>query len=222
MRTVVFLLACTAFTGAMCIAPLALAQASAAGASVRTSPPQSPFGDRGGDAGDFSGYRLSAPLRLSLEGSIIPKAGGFPNCASREDAVGNSVGGIPVQHYAEWRLTPRLVLSGFTQLGCPIDAGIGAALTYAVPLRRSLQLVFGAGIYAAPGQIALFSGPQASLPQYLGSLLASAAQGPRIDSPVNGAARVDLVLNAKDGHPYNVGVESLGSGTQTIKFGGGF
>jgi uncharacterized glyoxalase superfamily protein PhnB len=221
MRTLVVLLASAAFVGAVCAAPPALAQVSSPNVPIATSPPQSPFGDRGGDAGDFSGYLLSAPLRLSLEGSIIPKAGGFPNCASREDDVGNSVGGIPVQHYAEWRLTPRLVLSGFAQLGCPIDAGMGAALTYAVPLRRSLQLVFGAGIYAAPGQIALFRGPQASLPQYLGSLVASAAQGPHIDSPVNGAARVDLVLNAKDGHPYNVGVE-ISSGKQAIKFGVGF
>ena len=95
---------------------------------------QNPFGDRGGDGGD-AGYALSTPLRLSLMGSVIPKASGFPNCATREDDVGNSVGGIPVQHYVEWRLTPRLVLSAFTQLGCPIDGGIGTALTYAVPLR---------------------------------------------------------------------------------------
>jgi len=182
------------------------------------SPPQDPLGDRGGDAG----FLLSAPLRLSLVASIIPKAGGFPNCISREDDVGNSVGGIPVQHYAEWRLMPRLVLSGFTQLGCPIDAGIGAALTYAVPLRRSLQLVFGAGLYAAPGQVSLFKGPQASPLQFLGSLAASAVPVPRMDSPVNGGARIDLVWNAKDGHPYNVGVESLGAGKQAIKFGGGF
>jgi hypothetical protein len=222
MRTVVFLLASAAFGAAVCSRPLALAQVSAAGVPGATSPPQSPFGDRGGDAGEFSGHRLSAPLRLSLEGSIIPKAAGFPNCASREDDIGNSVGGIPVQHYAEWRLTPRLVLSGFTQLGCPIDAGIGSALTYAVPLRPSLRLVFGAGIYVAPGQVALFSGPQTSVLQYLGSLTTLAVQGPRFESPVNGAARVDLVWNAKDGHPYNVGVESVGAGRQTIKFGGGF
>jgi hypothetical protein len=49
-----------------------------------------------------------------------------------------------------------------------------------------------------------------------------AVQGPRLDSPVNGAARVDLVWSSKDGHPFNVGVESVGTGKQTIKFGGGF
>jgi hypothetical protein len=66
------------------------------------------------------------------------------------------VGGVPVEHYAELRLTPRLTLSGFTRLGCPIDAGIGGALTYAVPLRESLSFVFGAGLYAVPGQLPLF------------------------------------------------------------------
>jgi hypothetical protein len=222
MRSIVFPLASVAFVGALCASPLALAQVSASTAPVAMSLPQNPFGDRAGGAGDFSGFLLSAPLRLSLVGSVIPKASGFPNCVSRDDDVGNSVGGIPVQHYSELRLTPRLVLSGFTQLGCPIDAGLGAAFTYAVPLRPSLQLVFGAGLYVAPGQIGLFRGPQASVLQYLGSLQALAVQGPRFDSPVNGAARVDLVWNTKDGHPYNVGVETVGAGRQTIKFGGGF
>ncbi len=222
MNGIVFPLPLVAFVGALFASPLAWAQASASAVPVATSLLQNHFGDRAGGAGDFSAFLLSAPLRLSLVGSVIPKASGFPNCVSREDDVGNSVGGIPVQYDSELRLTPRLVLSGFTQLGCPIDAGIGAAFTYGVPLRPSLQLVFGAGIYVAPGQIGLFGGPQASVLQYLGSLQALAVQGPRFDSPVNGAARVDLVWNAKDGHPYNVGVETVGAGKQTIKFGGGF
>jgi hypothetical protein len=222
MRTIVLPLASVAFVGALCGSPLALAQVAASSVPVATSPMQNPFGDRGGDGGYFSGYTLSAPLRLSLMGSVIPKARQFPNCSTLEDDVGNSVGGIPVQHYVELRLTPRLVLSSFTQLGCPIDAGIGAALTYAVPLRQSLRLVFGAGIYVAPAQIALFGGPQASVLQYLGSLKTLAVQGPRLDSPVNEAARVDLVWDAKDGHSYSVGVESVGAGKQSIKFGGGF
>jgi hypothetical protein len=221
MRIIVFSLPLVAFVGALCASPPAWAQASASTSPPATSFLPDPFSDRGGGAVDFSGYR-SAPLRLSLVGSVIPKASGFPNCVSREDDVGNSVGGIPVQHYFELRLMPRLVLSGFTQLGCPIDAGIGTALTYAVPLRPSVQLVFAAGIYMAPGQIGLFRGPQPSVVQYVGSLAALAVQRPRFDSPVNGAARVDLVWNAKDGHTYNVGMESVGAGKQTIKFGGGF
>ena len=222
MRTIALPLASVAFVGALCAPPRVHAQVAASSVPVATSQMQNPFGDRGGDGGDSSGYALSTPLRLSLMGSVSPKASGFPNCATREDDVGNSVGGIPVQHYVEWRLTPRLVLSAFTQLGCPIDGGIGTALTYAVPLRPSLRLVFGAGVYVAPAQIALFGDPQASVLQYLGSLQALAVQRPRIDSPVNGAARVDLVWDAKDGHSYNIGVEMFGTGRQTIKFGGRF
>jgi hypothetical protein len=135
MRSIVFPLASVAFVGALCASSLALAQVSATTAPVAMSLPQNPLGDRGEGAGDFSRFLLSAPLRLLLAGSVIPKASWFPNCVSREDDVGNSVGGIPVQHYSELRLTPRLVLSGFTQLGCPIDAGIGTAFTYALALR---------------------------------------------------------------------------------------
>ena len=143
---------------------------------------------------------------------MVPKASMFPNCVSREDPVGNSVGGIPVQHYSEVRLAPRLVLSGFTQLGCPVDAGIGAVLTYAAPIRDSMRLVFSAGLYAAPAQLPLFAGPQASFLQFLGNLKASAVRGLVGDSSVNQAARVDLVWSGKDGMPHNLGIESLGTG----------
>jgi hypothetical protein len=99
----------------------ASAQTSASVGS-QTPPPAAPSGDDLGYVPPFSGSVLAAPMRLTLEGSIFPKASGFPQCASLEDDVGNSVGGIPVQHYTDWQLTPRLVLSAFTQLGCPIDA----------------------------------------------------------------------------------------------------
>ena len=169
-------------------------------------------GDRGADAGDPSGFRLVAPLRLSLEGSVVPIGGGFPNCGSREDDVGNSVGGIPVQHFAAFALTPRLVLSGFTQIGCPIDAGIGGALTYAVPVAHSIHLVFGGGIYAAPGQLPLFGG--------MAPAWARAASGQ--NSAFGMATRADLVWKTASDRTYNVGVETLGRGIQTISFGGGF
>jgi hypothetical protein len=207
------------------LAPAVLVAAlSASSRALAQSPPApaaEPSHDRGGDEGDLSGFRLSAPLRLSLEGSVIPRGDGSPNCVSREDAAGNSVGGFPVQRYAQWRLTPRLVLSGFSQGGCPIDAGIGVMVTYAVPLRPSLRLVFGAGMYAAPGQIPLFAGAQASPTQLLGSLARAATQGLKVDSPVKSAARVDLAWTAERGHPYAFGVESTGE-THTLKFSGGF
>jgi hypothetical protein len=184
--------------GALASAPAAWAQGA-------------PTGDRGGDTDAFMWYR-AAPLRLSLEGGILPKAGGFPNCASLEDAVGNSVGGIPVQHFVAFRLTPRLVLSGFTQLGCPIDGGIGGALTYSVPLSESMSIGFGAGLYGAPGQLPLFGGLKMALGQ--------AVQGG--SSAMDMAARTDVMWKTKSGRPYTLGLSTQGRSIQTLQFGGGF
>jgi hypothetical protein len=206
------------------LAPALLVAALGASPQALAQSPQAapaPSHDRGGDQGDLSAFRLSAPLRLSLEGGVIPQGSGFANCLSREDAAGNSVGGIPVQRYSQWRLTPRLVLSGFSQGGCPIDAGLGATMTYAVPLRPSLRLVLGAGMYAAPGQIPLFAGAQASPAQLLGSLASAAIRGLKVDSPVKSAARVDLAWTARSGHPYALGVETTGE-SHSLKFSGGF
>ncbi len=194
---------------ALCSAPPALAQMAPTAIFPAPFSP-TPSGDLG-YVPPFSGFRLSAPIRLSLEGSVIPVAGGFPNCGD-QDEVGNSVGGIPVQHYTEWRFTPRLVLSAFTQLGCPIDAGIGATLTYTVPLRPSTALVFAGGAYAVPGQFQLFGG----LPSSLKLGLSGAT------SPMPVSARADIVWNTQQGSPYNVGVQSLGQGRQQVLFGGGF
>lgn len=167
------------------------------------------------DTSVLAGYRALAPLRLSLEATLFPKAGGFPNCVSREDDVGNSVGGIPVQHSMMLRLTPRLVLSGFTQLGCPIDAGIGTGLTYALPVGRSSWLVFGGGVYGAPAQAQLFGG--------LGPSMLGAVRG--TPSPVSAAGRVDLVWKTGGERTFNVGVQALAPGArgiQSVMFGGGF
>jgi hypothetical protein len=196
-----------ALVGALLVAPRALAQTS--GPIAPLAPPST--GDQGGDAGAFSGWVLSSPLRLSLQGNVAPMAGGFPQCAALQDDVGNSVGGIPVQHYGEVRLMPRLVLSVFSQLGCPIDAGMGAAMTYEVPLRKTVSLVFGAGTYAAPGQVPLYGGFQSALLRGMRGL----------PSPVNAAGRVDLVWKTQDGHPLNLGVQTRGR-TQQLTFGGGF
>jgi hypothetical protein len=179
---------------------------------AQTTTPATPSGDDLGYVPPFSGSVLTAPLRLTLEGSIFPKAGGFPQCATLEDDVGNSVGGIPVQHYADWQLTPRLVLSVFSQLGCPIDAGIGAAVSYTVPIRPSVAWVFAAGAYAAPAQFQLFGGTQSAL-----SLALKGAS-----APAEVSARTDIVWKSADGHPYNLGVQVLGQSRQQITFGSGF
>jgi len=189
--------------------------------SAQTTPTATPFpapmspvpvGDLGYVA-PFSGFRLSAPLRLSLMSSVDPMASGFPNCASREDAAGNSVGHIPIQHYTEWRLVPRLVLSAFTQLGCPIDGGMGAVATYAVPLRpsSSLSLVVSAGAYVAPAQFRFFGGVKSSF--------ALGLKG--ANSPAPAAARADLVWKGPGGDAFNVGTQSQGRTTR-ITFGGAF
>src|SRR5580658_5469049 len=73
----------------------------------------------------LSPWAASTPLRLSLQSTIFPMAGAFPNCASVEDPSGNSVNGMPVQRYTIIPLTSRLTLHGFSSAGCPIDGAIG-------------------------------------------------------------------------------------------------
>jgi hypothetical protein len=195
--------------GVLLLARATFAQTPAS-VSPQTPPPSPPAS--GDYVPPFSGFVLAAPMRLTLEGSIFPKAGEFPQCATLGDDVGNSVGGIPVQHYMDWRLTPRLVLSAFTQLGCPIDAGIGAVATYTVPLGPGVALAFATGAYAAPAQFQLYGGPQ--------SVLSLALKG--ASAPAAVSARTDIVWQASDGHPYNMGVQVLGQSRKQITFGGGF
>ena len=100
--------------------------------------------------GALAPWMASVPLRLSLQAPIFPMAGGYPNCATREDASGNSFNGWPVQRYALLALTPNLTLHGFTSAGCPIDGAIGGGVTYTVPLEKSWWLVMGGGVYGVP------------------------------------------------------------------------
>jgi hypothetical protein len=195
---------------ALLAAPAALAQSAAPAASAAPSAPP-PAGDPGSlDLG--SGFRLSAPIRMSLVGSVLPRAAEFLGCESRGDSVGNSVGGIPAQNYWDVHLIPHLVLSLFSQLGCPVDAGIGGALTYSIPVRGSMGVVFGAGVYAAPGQLAMYGG----LPPSLSASYRGAA------SPIPAAASVHFVWKTTDGHPLHIGFQTLGRGRPGLTFGGGF
>src|SRR5689334_24727885 len=70
-------------------------------------------------------YSAFVPLRLSLTAGLFPMARAFPECESLEEASGNSVNGFAVQRYTFLRLTPRLVLHGFSSAGCPVDSGAG-------------------------------------------------------------------------------------------------
>jgi hypothetical protein len=117
-------------------------------------PPLLLLGEPTGSAG-LSPWALSTPLRLSLQSGIFPIGGAFPNCQSRQEASGNTVNGFALQRYAPLQLAPGLVLHGFSSAGCPVDGAIGGALTYSVPLRPSLQLVAGAGVYGVPAHYPL-------------------------------------------------------------------
>jgi hypothetical protein len=193
-----------------------LATAAASPSRAQTTPTATPFPAPVSPAGDsavpFSGFRLSSPIRLSLEGSVFPRAGEFANCATLGDDAGNSVGGIPLQRYVEWSITPRLVLSGFSQGGCPIDAGVGGAMTYSVPLRAGASLVFGAGLYAAPGQFPLWGGAA--------SVLSLAAKGAYV--PAAASLRADVVWQDRKENPYHVGIQAVSPGRAQVVFGGGF
>jgi hypothetical protein len=161
----------------------------------------------------FSGFRLTSPVRLSLTGSIFPIAGQFPQCQGMEDDVGNSVGGIPVLYYRELRLLPRLVFGFFSQLGCPIDAGLGATFAYSVPLSPVLTFAFSGGVYALPGQVSYFGGG-------IQSALLRGLQGQ--PSPASAALRADLAWKTPGGHSLGLGVESRGGAFQGIHLSGGF
>ena len=156
------------------------------------SPFPSLLGEPTGGASALPGYFASGPLRLSLQSGIVPMAGGFPQCQTLEEASGNSVRGIPVLRYTLLRLTPNLVLHGFSSGGCPIDGGIGAAITYSVPVAPTLWLVAGAGMYGVPSHYPLPARTQQDV-------------------------RVDLIKQVDAGHSLSVGV-----GRRGVAFGGVF
>jgi hypothetical protein len=196
-----------------CVCVLFFASASVAQASAGASVAQglTPTPDPG-VLPSPAGLRLSLPIRLSLSGNVAPLAPLFPQCQTLEDDAGNSVAGIPVHHYAEWRPLPQLTLSVFSQLGCPIDAGIGALMLYSLPLRDTASLVFSTGMYGAPAQFDLFGG--------LGSSLRTGLRG--AVSPVSSEARVDLSWQGRDGNAYSVGAESVGTTSKRFTFSSGF
>jgi hypothetical protein len=114
---------------------------------------------------------------------IASALGGAP-CASREEPSGNTMWGFPLQRQTYLPLTSRLVLHGFSRLGCPLDAGAGGGLTFAMPLPKDLWLVAAAGVYGQP-----------ALPGR--SLLRS-------------DAKLDVVLRATTDHPLAVGIGKRG------------
>ena len=142
-----------------------------------------------------------APLQLSLTSGLFSQAGAFSGCASRGDASGNSLNGFATQYHSFIRLVPRLVLHGYSMMGCSVDAGMGGGLTYAVPLRKSLWLVPSAGIYVLPN-----------------------STGGGAAAPVTTAARVDLVKQLGWGGTLSFGLGGrFDSGRfEALHFGGSF
>ncbi len=159
-----------------------------------TPPLVTPPGEPSLGGSDLSPQIAVAPLRLSLTGSVFPQARGLGDgCENGEPTIANSVNGFPLQRYTLLRLTPHLVLHGFSVGGCPLDAGMGGAATQVVPLRRDAWLVASAGVYAAPGQ-----------------------------SAFRASARVDVFKRTANDRVFNVGVGRIGDrrGLWGLSFGG--
>ncbi len=173
------------------VAPLA---PTAARADVTWSPPPTfipvptaltlppLLGEPTGPAGGLAPWLAVMPLRLSLLWTRLPLATlpGDP-CASREDASGNSQSGFPVQHQVYLAMTSRLVLHGFSKLGCPLDAKVAGGATYTMPVTQDVSIVPSAGVSART----------------------SFAQGRVVST---GQARVDLLLNTSNDGTLGIGV----------------
>jgi hypothetical protein len=109
------------------------------------------------DATVLSPYAASMPLRLTLLSSLFPvgPALGTGGCAEAAIETGGTI--FPVQPYTSLAVTPRLVLHGFSDLGCPgdpralLDTGAGGGVTYVVPVGSNLSLVASGGTYGVPG-----------------------------------------------------------------------
>jgi hypothetical protein len=154
------------------------------------------FGEPTGPAGALAPWLAVMPLRLSLLWTRLPTATTLPGdpCASREDASGNSQSGFPVQHQVYLAMTSRLVLHGFSKLGCPLDAKVAGGVTYTVPVTQNVSIVPNAGLSART----------------------SLAQGRVVST---GQVRVDLLMNTSNDRTLGIGVVKKG-GRQGVQLTG--
>ncbi len=156
------------------------------------------FGEPTGNTVGLAPALAVLPLRLSLLGSAVPRASTLPgdpfHCESYEEASGNSQAGFPVEREVYLAMTSRLVLHGFSRLGCPVDARVGGGVTYTMPLARNVSIVPSAGAYAR----------------------SSVAQGRVL---TQGNVRVDLQLNTSSDWPLGIGVVKRG-GRQGVQLTG--
>lgn len=181
-------LSASVFFGAALLSFGAGAQSVASSPGVALFPPSGStsvwqsFGEPTSLGGLPAAAFVTLPLRLSLLGTVFPSTAGVlgEDCASSAEASGNSSSGFPVQHTASIALVPSLTLHGFSRLGCSLDAAIGGALSYAVPLRSNLSLDLSAGILSQPQSLT----------------------GTRVRTE----ARVDLVALPRAGNAFSIGV----------------
>jgi hypothetical protein len=126
---------------------------------------------------------VSLPLKLALMGSVFPAMPGImgEDCRDAAEASGNTIWGFSTQHAVFVPLTPRLTLHGFSQMGCAVDSGMGGAVTYALPLDRDLALVGSAGLFAQPNPLSV--------------------------ARIKADARVDLLMNRSNEHPFAIGLD---------------
>lgn len=152
-------------------------------------------GDANGNARDGDGGSvLFEPIRLSLLGSTFPTGRYEPGCNEHTESTGAATAGVPgfaSQYATGLRLAPRLTLFGFGQGGCSVDAKMGGALVYVVPLRPNISLVLSAGAMVVPNG------------------------GPGGRSVVRTDLRGDVVFKRSGGRSYSVGL-----GTGGLTFGG--
>lgn len=196
----------------MLLAPVAAADPSAPAADPPLAPASAivafptplSFGE---PTGPSSSFYWAQPIRLSLSSGYFSHDSMFANCASREEAAGNSIGGMPVQKFTLLRLSPHLVLTGFSSLGCPIDGAIGGAISYGVPLSATTHFVLSSGFYSAP-----------ALPPALVT---------RADAKTTGALRADIVWQTPKGTTRSLGIGTTagvggGASRNVFTFGGAF
>lgn len=95
----------------------------APGASVQLTDPWLLPGEPTGTA-ELSPW-VTSTQRLSFQGGVPHRLGdGVASCVSLEDPSGGTRG-FPVRRFTSVRLSPMLVLQGFSNAGCPADRAIG-------------------------------------------------------------------------------------------------
>ncbi len=150
-------------------------------------------GEPTGDPNALSPFDAFSPARLTLVSTIVPVGPLLGDCATEAEANGNAFHGFGNQRYTFLQLTPRLVLHGFSNTGCALDAGIGGGVTYTVPLKKDVWLVASAGAYAIPGR------------------------GATLPARKQGNAGLDLVMRRAPAQTLSIGVSTRG-----VRLGGSF